>query len=112
MYNYNGRVFKSVQHSENAETVEGSIFEYHQEGNIVTCSYKSRNIKQGHLMAIVHSDGGLDMRYHQVNSKGQLMTGHCQSTPELLANDKIRLHEKWKWTSGDLSEGHSILEEQ
>ena len=24
---------------------------------------------------------------------------------------KIRLHENWKWTSGDKSEGNSIIEE-
>jgi len=40
------------------------------------------------------------------------MTGVCTSKPEFLANGKIRLHESWKWTSGDKSEGKSINEEQ
>ncbi|BAO77560.1 hypothetical protein [Winogradskyella sp. PG-2] len=52
------------------------------------------------------------MRYHQVSLDGILMTGVCISKPEILANGKIRLHEKWKWTSGDYSEGESIIEEQ
>ncbi len=52
------------------------------------------------------------MRYHQININNELMTGICVSTPEKLSNGKIRLHEKWKWTSGDQSEGESILEEQ
>jgi hypothetical protein len=51
------------------------------------------------------------MRYHQVNTKGELMTGICFSTPEILLNGKIRLHEKWEWTSGDKSVGESIIEE-
>ena len=51
------------------------------------------------------------MRYHQVNTNGELMTGICTSKPELLSNGKIRLHEKWQWTSGDKSKGTSILEE-
>jgi len=39
------------------------------------------------------------------------MTGKCTSTPELMENGKLRLHEVWQWTSGDLSECTSILEE-
>lgn len=52
------------------------------------------------------------MSYHQINTDGNLMTGVCTSKPEFLANGKIRLHESWKWTSGDKSEGKSINEEQ
>ncbi len=51
------------------------------------------------------------MRYHQINKKGQLLTGKCLSKPELLDNGKIRLHETWEWTSGDESVGKSIIEE-
>jgi len=39
------------------------------------------------------------------------MTGICKSKPEILPNGKIRLHERWQWTSGDLSLGQSIIEE-
>ena len=60
---------------------------------------------------MVDSDGNIDMRYHQVNEKGELMTGICKSTPEILESGKIRLHESWKWTSGDFSEGKSVIEE-
>ena len=40
------------------------------------------------------------------------MTGICQSTPELLPNGKLRLHEAWQWTAGDRSKGSSVIEEQ
>ena len=33
------------------------------------------------------------MRYHQVNDRGELMTGVCRSTPEVLPDGRIRLHE-------------------
>ena len=36
------------------------------------------------------------MRYHQVNDAGEIMTGTCQSSPEILNNGKIRLHETWQ----------------
>jgi len=59
----------------------------------------------------VDDAGRLDMRYHQVNDRGELMTGVCHSTPEVLADGRIRLHEVWRWTSGDGSNGNSVLEE-
>jgi hypothetical protein len=74
-------------------------------------NYSGGQIISGHLIAIVDANGALDMRYHQVNTKGELMTGICFSTPEILLNGKIRLHEKWEWTSGDKSVGESIIEE-
>jgi len=39
------------------------------------------------------------------------MTGICRSTPQTLADGRIRLHEKWQWTCGDLSLGESVVEE-
>lgn len=111
MINYNDRKFRPVSNSENGETSAETIFHYKQEGNIISSEYAGGQIKQGHLIALVDDLGNIEMRYHQVNQKGELMTGVCRSTPEQLANGKIRLHEKWKWTSGDQSEGSSILEE-
>lgn len=35
------------------------------------------------------------MRYHQVNDRGELMTGTRRSIPELLPEGRIRLHESW-----------------
>jgi len=100
-----------VQNSENGETSAETVFHYQQEGNILTSAYAGGRIMCGHLIGIVGQEGQIDMRYHQVNDQGVLMTGVCNSTPEVMANGKIRLHEKWKWTSGDCSAGSSVLEE-
>lgn len=111
MINYNNKKFKPVQSSENGEVSEETIFVYKQKGNVLTCAYQGGQIQQGHLIGLVDEHGKIEMRYHQLNTAGKLMTGRCTSTPELLENGKIRLHETWAWTSGDLSEGESILEE-
>lgn len=111
MVNYNGKLFRSVKNSENAETSPDTLFRYVQEGNIVTSVYSSKKIKYGHLLGIVDEKGHIEMRYHQVNYKNQLMTGICISVPEELPNGKIRLYEDWQWTSGDNSKGNSILDE-
>ena len=110
--NYNNKVFNPISNSENGEVDLTMQFVYKQTGNIVTSSYAGGRIVSGHLIALVDENGGLDMRYHQINSNGEMMTGICKSIPEILPNGKIRLYEKWKWTSGDLSEGESVLEEQ
>jgi len=109
--NYNNKRFKAVQNSSNGETSDETIFEYKQTGNVLTAEYKGGNILTGHLIGLVDDYGNIDMRYHQVNEKGELMTGICKSKPEVSSNDKIILHENWQWTSGDKSKGTSILEE-
>ena len=109
--NYNNKYFKPVQTSINGETTHETIFHYKQSGSIVTADYQGGEILKGHLLGIVDSGGHINMRYHQVNSKGELMTGTCLATPEVLSNGKIRLHEEWQWTSGDCSKGKSIVEE-
>jgi hypothetical protein len=109
--NYNNKKFKAVSNSDNGETSEDTLFEYKQKNNILTSTYCGGQIKEGHLIGLVDDDGGIEMCYHQANLRGELMTGTCFSKPEIMDNGKIRLHETWKWTSGDKSKGNSILEE-
>ena len=109
--NYNGKKFRPVSTTENGETSAETIFHYQQTGNILTSEYSGGAIVHGHLIGLVDENGNIDMRYHQVNENGELMTGKCSSKPEILPNGKIRLHETWQWTSGDQSAGDSILEE-
>ncbi|EWH13034.1 hypothetical protein KLA_11895 [Cellulophaga geojensis KL-A] len=112
MINYNGKIFRPANSSKNSETSNDTVFTYKQNGAILTADYAGGNIKKGHLIGLVDATGVIEMRYHQVNTNNQLMTGKCTSTPEILPNGKIRLHEKWQWTSGDKSTGNSILDEE
>jgi hypothetical protein len=109
--NYNNKNFRPISNTENGETSEETIFYYKQNGSILTASYSGGGIKTGHLIGLVDESGNIDMRYHQVNTKGELMTGICRSVPEILPDGKILLHETWEWTSGDYSKGKSLLEE-
>ncbi|MEM7162326.1 MAG: n-acetylglutamate synthase [Bacteroidota bacterium] len=109
--NYNNKKFRPVSNTENGETSENTIFEYSQKDNILTSKYSGGQIKEGHLIGLVDQDGIIEMRYHQVNLRGELMAGVCFSKPEIMENGKIRLYETWEWTTGDKSKGNSILEE-
>ncbi len=109
--NYNNKKFKPISNSENGEVSSEMIFHYQQQGNILTCEYQGKNIIIGHILGIVDDFGNIDMRYHQINQEGQIITGICKSTPKISESGKIRLYEEWQWTSGDNSQGKSILEE-
>lgn len=110
--NYNDKIFRPISNSENGEVSNETVFYYKQEHNILTSEYSGGRINYGHLIGLVDKDGNIDMRYHQINDKDELMTGICRSKPEIMQNGKIRLHETWEWTSGDKSRGESIVEEQ
>lgn len=109
--NYEGKSFRPISNTENGETSVETIFHYRQNGNLLTCEYSGGKIVKGQLIGLVSETGEIDMRYHQLNSHGEIMTGICKSVPEILENGKIRLHESWQWTSGDCSKGNSVLEE-
>ena len=110
--NYHNKLFRPISNTANGETSDQTVFHYKQTGNILTAEYAGGQIQMVHLIGLVDELVNIDMRYHQVNEKGELMTGICQSTPEILPNGKIRLHERWEWTSGNKSKGSSVIEEQ
>ena len=109
--NYDGRRFRSVANTANGEVGTQTVFEYRQEGETVWATYRGGGVTLGTLVATVDGSGRLDMRYGHVNDAGELMTGVCTSTPETLPDGRLRLHETWRWTSGDGSSGTSVLEE-
>lgn len=112
MIDYNNKIFRPVSNTDNGETSNETVFVYKQTGNVLTSEYSGGKIIKGHLIGLVDENGNINMCYHQVNNKNELMTGICKSRPEILENGKIQLHEKWEWTSGDKSKGNSIIEEQ
>ena len=111
MIDYDGRRFRAVETAANGEVGEETVFHYRQSGRVVWATYEGGGVRLGTLVAAVDAAGGLDMRYAHVNAAGALMTGECTSTPERLPDGRLRLHERWRWTSGDRSAGTSVVEE-
>lgn len=108
---YNNKTFAPVTNTANGQVSSQTRFHYHQDGNIVWAEYAGGSVAKGSLVAVVTEGNCLDMRYQHVDTRGELMTGRCSSRPEVLDDGRIRVHETWRWTSGDLSEGTSVLEE-
>lgn len=108
---YDGRVFRPITNTANGEVSGETRFLYRQDGRVLWAEYAGGAVRRGHLLGVVADDGSLDFGYHHINASGDLMTGICRSTPEVLPDGRIRLHEQWRWTSGDRSAGSSVVEE-
>ncbi len=108
---YDGRRFRSVENSGSGEVGPETVFGYRQDGDIVSATYEGGGVRSGVLIATADDEGNLDARYGHVNASGELMTGECRTTPEVLPDGRLRLHEEWRWTSGDGSSDRSIVEE-
>lgn len=110
--NYDGRRFRSISNNGSGDVGPATRFDYHQDGEVVWATYSGGGVRFGTLVAIASNEGFLDMRYSHVATGGRLATGLCTSTPELPEDGRLRLHEAWQWTSGDMTAGHSIIEEE
>jgi hypothetical protein len=108
---YDGRVFRSVTTSPTGDVGAETLFHYRQQHRIVWATYSGGAVSFGTLIARVLDDGRLDMRYQHVSTTGAIKTGRCVSTPETLADGRVRLNEEWKWTEGGTGDGVSQVEE-
>lgn len=106
-----GKKFRSVANTPNGEVSADTLFNFRQEGRLVTGTYEGGEIVQGQLLAVMGDGGELDMRYHHINRDGEFMLGKCLSTPDVLPDGRIKYHERWQWLSGDMSSGESAIEE-
>ena len=108
---FDNRQFISAANTPNGDCNVETRFRYRQQGARIWATYAGGRVRFGALVAIGDPHGRLDMRYQHVDATGRLRTGACQATPEVLADGRLRLHEEWRWTNGDLSAGRSIVEE-
>ena len=109
--NYHDKKFKVVSTSGKGEVSEEMIFHYQQDGDVLSCSYSGGAITEGMLVGTVDGNGVITFSYRQINQHGQMRTGICVSTPEILEDGRVCLQESWRWTDGDQSSGTSVLEE-
>jgi hypothetical protein len=78
---------------------------------LLTATYSGGGIRHGAMTGLVRADGSLEFCYQHVTDAGELRSGICESTPEVLADGRVRLEERWRWTLGGTSAGESVVEE-
>lgn len=108
---FDRRLFRPVETAATGDATAATIFRYHQNGDVVRADYDGGPVRAGQLLGLMRHDGSLDARYQHADRHGSLKTGVCRTTVEWLPDGRVRLHEQWQWTCGDLSSGTSILEE-
>lgn len=107
--NYDQRRFIMLSSSSGAPAE--TIFYYFQKGDLVWGHFEGGVVIYGSMVAKVDAAGVLDLRYQYMSTDGELLTGTSLSTPEILPDGRIRLHEDYQWTCRDFSRGHSVVEE-
>ena len=108
---YNGRIFVLQNNTSNGELNAPTEFRYRQAGSFVWATYSGGGIQTGTLIGSADSEGVLEGEYHYVNRSGWLRSGMCRIVPETLAEGRLRLHERRRWTDEGDTEGLSVLEE-
>jgi hypothetical protein len=108
---YDERTFRLVANTEGGDSDGRTSFRYHQRGDVVWATYEGGAVRFGTLVAKVNAAGDLDMIYQHVAADMTFRSGRCLSRCERLADGRIRLHERWVWTSGAEGSGTSVIEE-
>ncbi len=103
------RTLVSAGNTPNGDVNGETTFHYRQQGRRVWATYEGGGVRFGSLVANADASGRLEMRYQHANELGELRSGRCESVPELLADGRIRVEERWQWTGG--AAGRSVLVE-
>ena len=103
---YGGRRFRAVGAGPDAASTEGRYF---QDGDLVWADITGPAVRAGRLVATRRPDGALDAAYCFLTAAGETVAGACLSTPEVLADGRLRLTEHWRRLDG--STGVSHIEE-
>lgn len=101
---YDGRSFRPVD-----AAGSGTVGRYRQDGDLVVADFAGPAVRAGRLVGRRRPDGVLDAVYCYLTAAGDAVAGECVSTPELLADGRVRLTEHWRRLDG--STGVSHIEE-
>ncbi|GAA3452836.1 hypothetical protein [Dactylosporangium matsuzakiense] len=87
----------------------GARGHYHQDGSLVWAEFAGGPVRTGRLVGTCAADGVINAAYCQVMADGAVVAGTCVSTPDRLADGRLRLTERWRRDDGSV--GVSRIEE-
>ena len=102
---YNGRKFRAA-----GSGPDGAVAVYHQQGDLLWGDFSGGGVRRGSLTGVVKPDGSVDFAYTMV-TEDEVISGRCWSTPEVLADGRIRLHETFERYGEHAGRGTSVIEE-
>jgi len=98
-----------VSTAEGGEVNTETLFEFTQDGSIVSARYAGGKVRLGYLVGTMSVEG-LRFRYAQVDNSGRLDGGHSVCDIGRTAEGRIRLAEHFTWDSR-VGSGTNIYEE-
>lgn len=105
-FNFNNKKFALIQNSENGQVNTQTIFEYKQNGNLVTADYFGGTIKYGKIIADLQGDK-LSMLYQCLTTDNELKAGKAIAEISVSENEKIKLKLNWEWLTNGNDKGTS-----
>jgi len=103
---FNNKKFVLIQNSDNGQVNSDTVFEYKQDGSLVTADYYGGSIKYGKIVAKLSGEQ-LEMLYQCLTTDNQLKAGKAIAQITLTENNKIKLSLEWEWLTSSLEKGKS-----
>jgi hypothetical protein len=105
---YDGRRFRAAGPGPRGDAPVAS---YRQRGDLVWADFAGGGVRRGSLTGLRRPDDTIDFTYTMVRTDGAVLAGRCRSTPEVLPDGRVRLHEQWERYGRHAATGTSELEE-
>ncbi|MCP2341722.1 hypothetical protein [Actinomadura rupiterrae] len=106
MIDYEGRRFRPAE-----DGARDRVAHYHQDGDLLWGEFAGGRARRGTLVGTCAPDGRLDFAYCMVLEDGEVVSGHCRSTPEFRPDGGIDLREEWERFGKHADRGVSLLTE-
>jgi hypothetical protein len=95
-----------VENSENGKVNAETIFEYKQQGDLVTADYHGGTILYGKIIAKLKGNN-LEMLYQCITIHNELKAGKAFAEISLIENKKMKLKLNWEWLDNKNEKGVS-----
>lgn len=105
-FNFNNKRFALIQNSDSGQVNSETVFEYKQEGNLVTADYFGGTIRYGKIIAEL-KDNELNMLYQCLTTGNELKAGKAIAKISLTDTGKMTLNLNWEWLTNGNEKGTS-----
>ncbi len=105
-FNFNNKKFSLIENTDKGKVTGDTIFEYKQDGKLVTADYQGGTITYGKIIAKIEKDK-LNMLYQCMTTEGELKAGKAIAKIKIDPDGKIRLSLDWEWIGGGVGKGRS-----
>ena len=104
--NFEGKTFLLVQNSNEGSSTIDTIFEYEQDGDLITAEYKGGSIKFGNIIGKVINQQ-LHLVYQCLTNDDELKSGQAIADISFTPDGNMQLQMNWQWLVPGKEEGTS-----